>query len=198
MDKNKIPVIAINREYGAGGRRLAAILSERLGIPYYDKDFVTDTVKESGYDEEAVQREGEEISGAARALDSFLGSVVSYSSSHDAIFEAEKRVILELAKNPCIIVGRCADQVLKKEGIDVFSIYLHGSMDAKISRIEELNEYGDEKPEKFMKTRDKQRAIFYKQYTGGEISDASNYTITFDIGKISVEECADIVIKVIG
>lgn len=198
MDKNKIPIIAINREYGAGGRRLAAILSDRLGIPYYDKDFVSKTVKESGYDKDEVEREGEEISNAAKVIDHFLGSAVSYSSSHDAIFEAEKKVILELAKSPCIMVGRCADQILKKAGIDVVSIYLHAPFDMKLKRAEELNECGDVKPEKFMETRDKQRAIFYKQYTGCEITDASNYTLTFDVGKISIKECADIVLKVIG
>ena len=198
MDKDKIPVIAINREYGAGGRALAAVLSERLDIPYYDKDFVTKTVKESGYDKEEVEREGEEISEVARVFDSFLGSSVSYSSSHDAIFEAEKKVILDLAKEPCIMVGRCADQILKKAGVDVLSVYLHAPHDMKLERAKQLKEYGDEKPEKFMEKRDKQRAIFYKQYTGGDISDAANYTLTFDVGKVSVERIADMITGILN
>ncbi len=193
MDKKKIPVIAINREYGAGGRKLAAILSERLDIPFYDRDFVTKTVKESGYDREAVEREGEEITKAAKVLDSFLGSAVSYSSSHNAIFEAENKVVLELAKEPCIMVGRCADQILKKAGIDVVSIYLHAPYEMKLERARQLGEYGDEKPEKFMEERDKKRAIYYKQYTGCEIADATHYTLTFDVGKVSIEKIADII-----
>jgi len=196
MDKEKIPVITINREYGAGGRALAKVLSERLKIPYYDKDFVTKTVKESGYDRDEVEREGEEISKAAQVIDSFFGSTVSYSSSYDAIFEAEKKVILELAKEPCIIVGRCANRILEEAGVDVVSIYLHAPYEMKLKRAEQLHEYGDEKPEKFMEKRDKQRANFYKTYTGCEISDASNYTLTFDVGKISVESIADMIIRI--
>ena len=123
----KYPVITISREYGALGRTLAAELSERLGIPYYDKDFVKKAADESGYAEEEVKTEGEELKPSSRMLNSILNSAVSYSSSHDAIFKAQKKVVLELAKDPCIIVGRCADHILREAGADVFCIYLYTS-----------------------------------------------------------------------
>lgn len=198
MADKKIPVITINREYGAGGRTLAAILSQKLGIPYYDKDFVTKTAEESGFDTEDVNREGEEISKPSQILKDFLNSAVSYSSSHDEIFKAEKKVIGELAKNPCIIVGRCADHVLKEEGIDVVSIYLHGPADKRLERTLELAEYGDTKPEKFMEDRDNKRRNFYKYYTGSEIFDASNYTFSFDVGRVSIPQCAKMILDLIN
>ena len=105
----KCPVITISREYGALGRTLADKLSERLGIPYYDRDFVNKTAEQSGYDVEEVKRDSEELKPSSKVLNSILNSAVSYSSSHDAIFKAQKEVVLELAKSPCIIVGRCAD-----------------------------------------------------------------------------------------
>ncbi len=197
MQDRKIPVIAINREYGAGGRTLAAVLSERLGIPYYDKDFVTRTVEESGYEKEEVEREGEEMSVPSRVLNNFLNSTVLYNSSHDAIFDAEKKVILEMAKTPCIMVGRCANYILKEAGIDTVSIYLYAPMELKLKRAKELNENGDVKLEKYVERRDSLRSTFYKQYTGYEISDASNYTVCFDVGKVSIPLCADIVMKII-
>ena len=193
MDKEKLPVIAINREYGAGGRRLAALLSEHLGIPYYDKYFVEKTAQESGFDKDEVERESEELSKAARVIDSIFGDTVSYSSSHDAIFRAEKKVILELAKSPCIMVGRCADQILKEAGIDVLSIYLHAPFEIKLKRAQELGKNGELKLEKYMEKIDRHRALYYKQYTGCVISDARNYTFTFDVGKLGIEKCAEIV-----
>ncbi|MCR4657775.1 MAG: cytidylate kinase-like family protein [Lachnospiraceae bacterium] len=198
MKEKKIPVITINREYGAGGRTLAQMLSERLDIPYYDRDFVSKTVQESGYDEEDVEREGEEISRPSNMLNSFLNSAVSYSSSTDAIFKAEKNVILELAESPCIIVGRCADRILADAGIDTVSIYLHAPLEKRLKRAQELAENGDTKLEKFVEGHDSKRSTFYKKFTGKEINDASNYTFCFDAGKISIPACADMIVKWLG
>ncbi len=198
MAEKRLPVIAINREYGAGGRALAAILSEKLGIPYYDRDFVKKTVDESGYDTEDVEREGEEMSRPSQVLNDLLNSTVSFNSSHDAIFRAEKKVILKLAGSPCIMVGRCADRIVGESGADTVSIYLHAPLEKRLKRTEELAEYGKMKPEKYLEDRDNKRRTFYKYYTGHEISDASNYTFCFDVGKISIPQCAQIILDYIN
>ena len=187
-------IITINREYGAGGRSLASILSDRLGIPYYDHEFVVKTMAESGSDEEVVEREGEEMSRTSQVLNNFLNSSVSYSSSYDAIYAAEKKVILKLVEEPCIIVGRCANMILKDAGIDTMSIYLHAPMDKRLKRAIEIREEGEEPTAKLVEDHDKKRRTFYKQYTGSELYDASNYTICFDVGKISIPQCADIIL----
>ncbi|MCR5094171.1 MAG: cytidylate kinase-like family protein [Lachnospiraceae bacterium] len=195
MSGKKLPVITINREYGAGGRSLAAILSEKLGIPYYDRDFVEKTVEESGYDVEDVEREGEEMTRTSKVLNNFLNGTVSYSSSHDAIFKATKKVILKLAENPCIMVGRCANRILDEAGIDAVSIYLHAPLENRIRRAKELPENeGEEVSAKTLEEHDAQRRTFYKQYTGCEISDAAYYTFCFDVGKLSIRQCADIIL----
>ncbi|MCR5410169.1 MAG: cytidylate kinase-like family protein [Lachnospiraceae bacterium] len=187
-------IITINREYGAGGRSLASILSDRLGIPYYDQEFVVKTMAESGYDEEVVEREGEEMSRTSQVLNNFLNSSVSYSSSYDAIYAAEKKVILKLVEEPCIIVGRCANMILEDAGIDTMSIYLHAPMDKRLKRAIEIREEGEEPTAKLVEDHDKKRRTFYKQYTGSELYDASNYTFCFDVGKISIPQCADIIL----
>ena len=197
MGEKKIPVIVINREYGAGGRTLAAVLSERLGIPYYDREFVEKTAQESGYGEDEVEKEGEEMSRSSRVINNFLNSTVSYSSSYDAIFQAEKKVVLRLAEKPCVMVGRCADRILEEAGIDVVSIYLHAPLDNRLKRAEELKENGEEKLEKFVDERDSQRRVYYKQYTGCEITDASNYTFCVDVGKVGISLCVDFVMALL-
>ncbi len=193
MPASGYSVITINRQYAAKGRTLAAEISRRLGIPYYDKDFVLRTAEESGYDPDLVSEESEELSTSGKILDSILNSTVSYKSSHDEIFKAEKEVILKLSKTPCIIVGRCANHVLKEHGIPVLSVFLHGSLDARRKHAEELAENGNMPLDKYIEARDKKRNNFYKKYTGKDINEASNYTISLDTGLINVNVCADIV-----
>ncbi len=194
----KCPVITISREYGALGRTLADKLSERLGIPYYDKDFVNKTAEQSGYEVEEVKRDSEELKPSSKMLNSFLNSAVSYSSSHDAIFKAQKEVVLELAKSPCIIVGRCADDILRKAGIDAFNIYLYADVKSRAKRAVELAENGTTSIEKYIEKRDKLRKTYYKQYTGHEMGNANNYTICFDTGRINIDTCADVIIDIIS
>ena len=112
--KLKYPVITISREYAAYGRTIAAGLSSRLGIPFYGKDFVKETAKQSGYSEEVIVREGEDMSPASKFMNSLLNNANAYSSSYDGIYKAQKEVILNLAQKPCIIVGRCADHILTR------------------------------------------------------------------------------------
>lgn len=197
MSEKSIPVITINREYGACGRSLAVMLSEKLGIPYYDKEFVKKTVTESGYDKEDVEREGEEISEASDVINKLFNTTVSYKSSYDSIFDAEKKVILEYAKSPCIMIGRCADRILAEAGIDRVSIYMHAPLETRLKRALELKEYGDTDPVKFVEKVDSGRRNYYKKYTGAEINDAANYTFCFDVSKVSVSFCADTVINLI-
>jgi cytidylate kinase len=194
----KCPVITISREYGALGRTLAAKLSERLGIPYYDRDFVKKTAEESGYAVEDVEHEGEELSTSGRMLNKILNSAVSYSSSYDGIYKAQKKVVLQLAQDPCIIVGRCADHILREEGKNVFCVYLYASVKDRLDHVAELAENGTMSIEKYIEKRDKLRKTYYKQYTGHEMGNANNYNICFDTGRINAETCADIIIDILS
>ena len=194
----KCPVITISREYGALGRTLAAKLSERLGIPYYDRDFVKKTAEESGYAVEDVEHEGEELSTSGRMLNKILNSAVSYSSSYDGIYKAQKKVVLQLAQDPCIIVGRCADHILREEGKSVFCVYLYASVKDRLDHVAELAENGTMSIEKYIEKRDKLRKTYYKQYTGHEMGNANNYNICFDTGRINAETCADIIIDILS
>lgn len=195
--EKKYPVITISREYGALGRSLAEALSDRFGIPYYDRDFVKKTAEQSGYAEDEIWKEGEELSTPNKMLNAILNSAVSYASSYDGIFKAQKQVVLELAKSPCIIVGRCADHILREAGIDSFNIFLYASVQDRMARAQELAENGEIRLDKYIEKRDKLRRTYYKQYTGNEMGDATNYNICLDTGRISIPTCVEIIEKIL-
>ena len=141
MSEKKIPVITINRQYAAYGRTIAAKVSERLGIPYYDKDFVKKTVAESGYDLDAITRDGEDITSKNKFVNAIMNIAVgSYPDYVKKIYEAEKEVILDLAKSPCIIVGRCANHVLQEAGIPSFDVFCYGDLEKRKAHAAELDE----------------------------------------------------------
>ena len=143
------PLITISRQYAAYGRTVAKGLSERLGIPYYDRDFVK-------------KPEGEDIAKGSRFWNSFLNNATVYSSSYDGIFAAESKVILELSQEPCIIVGRSANHVLSEAGIPAFHVFLYADLEKRIQRAAELGENGNTDLRKYVHRRDTMRETYCK------------------------------------
>lgn len=190
-EEKKGPVITISRQYGAGGRTVAKGLAERLKLQWYDRDFVKKTAEKSGYTVEEVSRAGEEISQAGSVMNNFLNNIASYVSSYDAINEAEKKVVLDLSKSPCIIVGRCSNIILRRAGIPSFDIFLRGDEPFRIARTKELGEFGTMDPKKYMEERDRLRETYYRHYTGHELGDSRDYDLIVNTAKISPEDCAE-------
>ena len=184
-------VITISREYGAYGHSVARALSEKLGIEYYDKDFVKITSNVSGYSEDDIRREGEDMSDGRKFINQFLGTN-AYNSSYDAIFEAEREVVLDLAKKPCIIVGRCANITLREEGIPSFDIFLYADIAHRRERVKELGEYGKTDINRYIEKRDHWRKTYYRAYTGREMGDYRDYTISLDIGVLGKDRCVEL------
>ncbi len=197
MENLKYPIIAISREYAAYGRTVARRLSDELGIPFYDKDFVKETARRSGYSEDDIKREGEAMSRATRFMNSLMNNAMVYSSSYDGIFHAQKEVILNLSKEPCIIVGRCAGYVLKEAGIPSFNVFLYADKEVRNKRASELEENKGLDPKKARERHDILRETYYKQYTHQELGDYHNYDICLDTGEIGPERCADIIADIV-
>jgi len=187
------PVITISREYGAGGRTIARGLSERLGIPWYDRDFVRLTAKLSGYSNEDIDKEGEQLSDAEEFWDKIANNISAYTSSHDAIYKAQKEAIYELAQEPCIIVGRCSNIVLKEAGIPSFDVFLFADEKIRIERAKNLiNSSNENEVKKYVEKKDSLRENHYRVYTGKEMTMSQDYTICIDTGKIDYDTCLDI------
>ena len=194
---SKTPVITISRLYAAGGRTVAKAISKAFDIPWYDRDFVRMTAEDSGYTIDEIDKDGEEISLRTNFIDTFFSNA-SYTSSHDAIFNAQNKEIVKLSANaPCIIVGRCANIILREEGIPSFDIFLYGSVESRMERAAELGGNGDMDLQKYIEKRDAYRANYYKKYTKKSIGDYHDYDICVDVGSIGTEKSIEMIIGVL-
>ena len=138
MKKN---IITISRQFGSGGRSIGKMLSERLGIPFYDKELIELASKESGIDERIFRSEGEEtgrfyqvLGAIGFALGSPAGGIYEYSLN-DELFLAQSSIIEQLAeKGPCILIGRCADYVLEDRD-DLLNVFICADLKSRLARV---------------------------------------------------------------
>lgn len=193
----KLPVVTISREYGAGGRTIAKGLSEKLGIPWYDRDFVIKTAQESGYSIEDIEKEGEQMSSGSRFLNSVLNNAAPYSSSHDGIFQAQKQAILDLAKSPCIIVGRCANFILREAHVKTFDIFLYADIELRIKRAGELAENNEMDLRRYVEKIDAQRDNYYLNYTHHAQGDYHLYDLCLNSGILTTEQNVALITQMI-
>ena len=186
-DKN-FPVITITREYCAYGRTVAAALAEKLGCEFYDRDIVNKIVIKNEFSEEAVRKEGGTMDKVEDFLHDMLGSVAAYSTSFDKMFEAQKAVILDMAQEPCILVGRCSNTILKEAGIKSLDVFLYADTDQRMKRCAEINPDMDEEQMRDRIRRvDEDRQIFYKKFGSCDMRDPHNYDLCLNVGKLGTD-----------
>lgn len=183
--KGKHIVITISREYGSGGRFVGKLVSKKLGIPFYDKELISLSAKESGLSEQYIEE-----------IDQKKKSATYINNNDDRLFIAEKEVINNLAKKSCVIVGRCADYILK-DNKDAIKIFLYSDLKSKENRA--IKYYGlDEKNAlKEIEKINKDRAKHYKFYTDREWKNFDNYDFAFNVDKYGVEKTADNIVEII-
>lgn len=200
----KNTVICIGRQYGSGGYEIAKKVSERLGIPFYDKELVELAAKKGNLHDEAVKRADE------KAANSFLYSIVTGNHTmanvggplyydmpiNDKLFLAQSEVIKEIAaEGSCVILGRCADYVLAEEDVNIVSVYIYAGIDAKIESIMEKDGLSRTKAkDKIVKT-EKQRRAYYDYYTNREWGKMSNYDICLSSDVVGIDRCVDIIVN---
>ena len=133
-------IITISREYGAGGHSIGRRVAEELGIPFYDRDILKETVKTSGFDPDMVEHDQEDVSSTNFFLKSICSfSDASFSDTQDAIHDVQKAVILHFAKEgPCVILGRCADEILREAGMESLNVFIHADAVHRAVRVSEL------------------------------------------------------------
>ena len=186
--KNRI--ITISREFGSGGRTIGKKVAENLGIPCYDRELIHKIAQESGFAEEYIQDAGEYSPGG------FLASALSNRSfgptNEDYLWEIQWKIITELAeKESCVIVGRCADYILRDKA-DCLTAFIHASMDYRADRIVRVYGERDVSTQERLRDKDKRRAAYHRFYTDMKWGDAKNYQITLDSGKLGIEQCVKI------
>lgn len=185
-------IITISREFGSGGRTIGKMAAEELGISCYDRELIERVAEKTGFAAEYVREQGEDV--PARNLFAYVsaGRGMDGLSPEDYLWAAQSKVIWELAeKEPCVIVGRCADYVLRNRA-DCLNVFIHASMEKRAERIVRLYGERDTSPMKRLREKDKRRKVNYKYYTDREWGMAQNYHITLDSGELGQERCVQI------
>ena len=150
-------VITMSRRFGTGASLIAKELSEKLGIPVYDKAYIEHQMEESSY-------------------------------------ATESEVIKKLAEKPCIILGRCASEILAGQP-NVFNIYIVADKEDRIQRIMTKEDLSYEDAKIMLDENDKARAAYYNENNGKLLGDVNNYHMILDTSKLGIENCADILMR---
>lgn len=186
-------VITISRQYGSGGRVIGDKLAKALGIPFYDKELITRAAKESGFAEVAFERAEEKATNSllysiAMGMNAYGAQDFGFASLSidDRIFLAQSNVIRKVAsEGPCVIVGRCADYVLK-DVENVVNIFICAGLDFRIKRATELYRISPQKAAESVMKYDKRRANYYNYHASEKWGNVNNYhmSIRSDFGGI--------------
>ena len=186
-------VITISREFGSGGRTIGKMTAEKLGIKCYDSELIQKIASESGFDEKYIKDAGEYAPGGF--LSSALLNRAFGPTNEDYLWKIQYKIITDLAeKESCVIVGRCADYILKDKA-DCLRVFIHADMEFRAERIVKVYGERDESPEERLKDKDKRRAAYHRFYTDMKWGHAQNYDITLNSGTLGIENCVDIITK---
>ena len=191
-------LVTISREYGSGGRKIGKLLAEKLGVPFYDKEVIDKAVEESGFSRELI--ETAELKAKSRfaynlasALNLSEGIGASPLSVNEKLFLAQFDVIKEISENnEGVIVGRCADYILK-DMPGVTNVFIYAETEDRLKRA--VEEYGDN-PEKIahtVATIDKARQNYYNYHTCQKWGDYRNYNLSINSSYITEEEAASLI-----
>ena len=190
-------IITISREYGSGGRIIGELLSKELDIPFYDKELIDLAVEKSGYCREIIEKaELKAKSSLAYSLSAALGfgdNAGNSLSVNDRLFLAQFKVIREVAeKGDCVIIGRCADYVLR-DIPGVTNVFIYGETEDRIKRA--VEKYGDDasQAENIIATYDKARKNYYEYHTGLSWGECKNFNLTINSSYITEEKAAHII-----
>lgn len=193
-------IITIGREFGSGGREFARLLSERLGIPAHDRSVIAEIAQRTSFAEEYVRGIVERT--PQRPVLPFLpGGQGVFFDGHaempaESVYRAQREAVLFLADHsPCIIVGRCADYILRERA--TLRVFLYADLESRVRRCLERQPEGENHSEREMRQlvqrMDRERARYYDFYTGTTWGDRANYDLCLNTSSLSLASAVDIV-----
>lgn len=192
-------IITIARKYGSGGREIGAKLAELLGITYYDKDLITLSAQKCGMSPDAVGQVDEKAANSllytlAMGSSFFQSSIAGYDMPiNDKLFIAQSDIIRELADTaPCIIVGRCADYVLR-EYPNCIKVFVYADDEWRIKTVSKEANISEHEARDIMIKTDKRRTNYYNYYTGQKWGKIENYDLAINTAKIEIPEAAKLI-----
>lgn len=198
-----IKIITISREYGSGGRQIGEKVANELDIPFYDKVLIDMIAQESGMAAGYVEEASEKMSMAQAFNISTMGYysvspiVENVQVIGEDVFIAQSKIIKSLAeKGPCVIVGRCADYILRERD-DVLNVFVHADYETRAKRT--VEEYGieEKKVNGVIKKSDKARAKHYSFYCEKKWGNVDNYHLMVDSGKLGKDKCVELILNAV-
>lgn len=199
-------IVTISREYGSGGRLIGEMAAQMLGIAFYDRNLIDMVAHESGLSQGYISQWEERVSSPVIwGMASLKGNAMmsgmaakNYYYNEDRMYAVQSKIIRAIAdKEPCVIVGRCADDILR-ERADCLRVFVHA--DAAIRRNRIIQEYGvlPQDAEKVLKTTDKGRAAYYKKYADNvRWGDCRYYHLALDSGWLGLSGCAELIVRAV-
>ena len=188
-------IITISREFGSGGRFIGEEVAQQLGIAYYSENIIDQIAQQSGLSPEYIEENAELSPKKGFFAYAFSGRDITGKSVDDMLYEAQRKVILEIAeKEPCVMIGRNTDFILKDRD-DVLNVFIHGDMPEKTQRIMGLYNVEEKEAVKMMADTDKRRMTNYSFYTEQKWGKASNYTLCLNSSQLGYDRCEKIIME---
>ncbi|MCR5784889.1 MAG: cytidylate kinase-like family protein [Eubacterium sp.] len=190
-------IISIGREFGSGGHEIGYLLAQKLGFSFYDKEILTMANSELGLDASASDESTSTLSfGASLAKKKFSYFGITTS---DALFFKQSELIIKIAqREDCVILGRCADVILQKEGIACHSIYIGAPIEARIARKMKIENISEEEAKKLVKSVDKKRRDYYNHYTGRKWGHSGNYDLSISSAALGIDGTVDMILRMVN
>lgn len=187
-------IITISREFGSGGRTIGKLAAQRLGIPCYDQELIEKIAEKSGFSKDYIKNTEEASSRGGWFANALAGRSFAGSSNQDYLWAVQRKTILELAEQgPCVIVGRCADYVLRDMD-HVTHIFLYASLEKRVERIMRLEHVDADEARELIRKTDKQRKSYYNFFADGNWGVRSNYDLMLRTDDHTPEEIAEMII----
>ena len=193
-NSGKQVVITLAREYGSGGRYIGKLVAEKLGIKLYDNQFILQVAKETGLSAEYIEDNEQKRELFANLNNGYYFGL----NNSDELFIKESELIKKTAEqSSCVIVGRCADFILK-DNKDVIKVFVYSNMEDKVKRATDIYGLDKNKAEKEINRINKLRANHYKYYTEKEWKNPENYDICINSDGLGVEKAADLICEMVN
>jgi cytidylate kinase len=195
-------IITISRQYGSGGREIGAILARKFEIPFYDNELITRAAKDSGFAEAAFENAEKKATNSllysiSMGMNAFGNQDIGFAhlSLDDQIYLAQSNVIRKIAEEgPCVLVGRCADYVLR-DYVNVAHIFIWADLEFRKNRVVNLYHLPENKAEDEILKKDKRRANYYNYHASDKWGKAENYHLSLRSDYIGIENTADCIIR---
>lgn len=198
MPEHKI--ITIGRQFGSGGHEIGQKLSKRLGIPLYDHRLVSMAAKELGVSKESAKRVDESSLNAfvsnyavTPGLYTDFINAASYIQSFDEdVYQKQAEIIRVLAeKESCVIVGRCADYVLRNR-TDCVNVFICADKEDRKKRIMQLYDLTERKAAEKIRRTDRERKYYYELHTGRTWGDINSHQMLFNVSLLGIDQVVEI------